>query len=128
VQPTESPLSDTRESALPTRYFAIDYIKAIAIVAVVLNHAGPPAANYESTWFDRFFREALMQFHVPSFLAVSGFLYANAAVMDAATCRRRLVRIVVPYLVASLLVFVLLFVMLAQRIAGSRARLLFGTP
>ena len=87
-----------------TRWVAIDWIKATAIIAVVANHAvrvwGPHVAAPDQLvrW--------LVQFHVPSFLLVSGFLYASPKAISVNTLRARLDRILIPYLVASVAFYI----------------------
>jgi len=91
-------------SALDPRFPAIDYIKALAIVAVVATHAGPIPWLPEVTDLDRLIRGSLPIFHVPAFLLIAGFLYATQPVLSTADLGRRLRRILVPYVVASLVV------------------------
>jgi fucose 4-O-acetylase-like acetyltransferase len=86
------------------RIAAIDYIKATAIVAVVLTHAGPVPWVADADHFDVIVRGVLPLFHVPSFLIVAGFVYATAPVMSTRDLARRLTRILLPYLVASMIV------------------------
>lgn len=85
------------------RFDAADYIKALAILAVVAQH------THRFRWFlpagetESFLRGYLLCFHVPSFLLVSGFLYASERVIEWSEVRRRLARVLVPYVIASLL-------------------------
>jgi peptidoglycan/LPS O-acetylase OafA/YrhL len=84
----------------PGRYAAIDLVKAAAIVAVVFTHARreflPPA------WSAEFWLCASWTlFQVPAFLFASGFLYARSGPESFARVRERWLRVVVPYLVAS---------------------------
>ncbi len=78
----------------------MERIKAVAIVAVVLNHVvriGDPTASA----LDVFLRWAV-QFHVPAFLLVSGFLFGLAEGRDRIELLfDRLRRLLVPYAVAS---------------------------
>lgn len=87
------------------RIAAIDVVKAAAIVAVALTHSGvgPWEPNY-SRW-DFWLCSVLVNFQVPAFLFVSGFLYHRATPIPAAAMGQRLVRVVVPYLVASAVAF-----------------------
>lgn len=81
------------------RIAAIDWLKAVAIVAVVLSHAkafGP--SDGPIGWF---LGSGLLSFHVPVFYVVSGFLYASVEPVSLALVRRRLGRILWPYLLAS---------------------------
>lgn len=96
--------ADTQEAG-GVRIAAIDWLKAVAIVAVVLSHAkafGP--SDGPVGWF---LGSGLLSFHVPVFYVVSGFLYASAEPVSAALVRRRLGRILLPYLVASVVAIVL---------------------
>jgi surface polysaccharide O-acyltransferase-like enzyme len=82
------------------RWHAIDHLKAAAIVAVVVTHSGPDTVaptgdaltwNLTKTW---------TVFQVPAFLFASGFLYARrSGGRDVVLVR--LVRVILPYLVAS---------------------------
>src|SRR5581483_1577646 len=87
------------------RLAAIDYVKAAAIVAVVVNHSLLTLWNPEATAVDNIVRRAV-QFHVPAFLVVSGYLYARTGLSKRRIVARRLVRILVPYVVASAVVHV----------------------
>jgi peptidoglycan/LPS O-acetylase OafA/YrhL len=91
------------------RYAAIDYIKALAIVGVVIQHAGPNLFGLKAGLLEQLVRQKLFAFHVPSFLIVSGFLYCRSAAAPWREVGRRLSRIVVPYLVVSVLVVLLGF-------------------
>jgi peptidoglycan/LPS O-acetylase OafA/YrhL len=86
----------------PARRFPeIDAIKAAGIVTIVLIHAlrspWEPGVSELERWLGH-----VTRFGVPGFLFASGFLYAGAPA-DLATTRRRLRRILVPYLIASVL-------------------------
>jgi len=84
------------------RIGAIDVVKAAAIVAVVITHAG------RAPWDPRYgLADALLsgfwaQFHVPSFLLVSGLLYRRMHPIRLPEIGRRLARVLVPYGIASL--------------------------
>jgi fucose 4-O-acetylase-like acetyltransferase len=114
AQPRPAPLCDAAEhaaaehaAAAPHRFTGVDYIKAAAIVAVVITHAGVTVWDHARfTPLDRVLRMVIVAFQVPSFLIVSGFLYAGPG-LDRRTVRRRLTRIVIPYLVASAIIQVL---------------------
>ena len=55
------------------RFEAIDWIKFVAIIAVILTHSVLGRSwGRHSEWDDLLGRD-LVSFHVPSFLAVSGF-------------------------------------------------------
>jgi peptidoglycan/LPS O-acetylase OafA/YrhL len=81
------------------RLFALDHLKALAIVAVVFTHAGSGAWIREG--IDLVLTRLWTPFHVPSFLFTSGFLYAAREPIRARAVGRRLRRILVPYLLAS---------------------------
>jgi peptidoglycan/LPS O-acetylase OafA/YrhL len=79
----------------------VDWLKTLAIVAVVVTHSG--RFSFEPlTPTDRFVRETLVAFHVPVFLMVSGYLHATAAPVSLATVGRRWRQILGPYLLTSL--------------------------
>ena len=87
------------------RLAPIDFIKAVAIVAVVANHAvhvwAPPI-----TFWDIAVRW-MVQFHVASFFVASGYLYARSGFRTFADVHRRLTRVLVPYVVASAIIWLL---------------------
>lgn len=85
------------------RIFALDYVRAAAVIAVAVTHAVPASLDVQPTT-NAMFVFAVTAFHVPSFLFVSGFLSASA-VPTVAWLASRLRRILVPYLVASVLAF-----------------------
>lgn len=86
------------------RIATVDWMKAIAIVAVVVTHAGGDAWS-ASSGFERMLRGSVVQFHVATFFVVAGFLATNAPVLAPQVLRARLQRILVPYVVASAGVF-----------------------
>jgi fucose 4-O-acetylase-like acetyltransferase len=88
---------------------ALDWLKALAMVAVAINHAGPYLMGPDATAFDHFLRGGLVLFHVPTFLVVSGFLYSRQSAQSVAAVGRRLSRFLVPYLVGSALALALGF-------------------
>lgn len=98
-----SPLPPSAETQIPQRFFEADLIKAAGIAAVVLIHSMrsflDPGFTPTEEWLGQ-----LTSFAVPGFLFVSGWLYASSprGAGPAAT-QRRLRRILVPYLVASVL-------------------------
>jgi fucose 4-O-acetylase-like acetyltransferase len=83
------------------RLHAIDHIKAAAIIAVVFTHAGKSAWAPRADSYDFFLTWVWTLFHVPSFLFLSGFLYARSRGVDLAHVRSRLSRVLIPYLIAS---------------------------
>lgn len=86
-------------SDLARRYPEIDAIKVAGIVTIVLIHSLRPPWHPGISELERWLGH-LTRFGVPGFLFASGFLYA-AAPPDFVTTRRRLLRILVPYLIAS---------------------------
>ena len=91
------------------RIAAVDFVKAVAIVAVAVTHSGvPPWAPVYSAW-DFWLCGILVNFQVPAFLFVSGFLYRRAAPIPGRVMGRRLARVVVPFLVASAVAYALGF-------------------
>jgi peptidoglycan/LPS O-acetylase OafA/YrhL len=84
-----------------TRYPTVDAIKVAGIVTIVLIHALRPPWDPGLSDVERWLGY-VTRFGVPGFLLASGFLYAKAPA-DAATTARRLRRILIPYLIASLL-------------------------
>jgi fucose 4-O-acetylase-like acetyltransferase len=84
-----------------TRSDSVDLIKASAIVAVIFTHAKLPPAHPQASLADAILCTNWVNFHVPAFLAVSGFLYHSTEPLSATTVARRLARLLVPYIVAS---------------------------
>jgi surface polysaccharide O-acyltransferase-like enzyme len=84
------------------RHVEIDALKAAGIVTVVLIHAmrspWEPGVSAAEIWLGHATR-----FGVPAFLFASGFLYARVGPAAAGTTARRLRRVLLPYVVASLL-------------------------
>jgi surface polysaccharide O-acyltransferase-like enzyme len=93
-------LSDRGEPSA-SRALPVDLLKALGILAVVFIHAvrspWDPGAVALEGWLGR-----LAHFAVPGFLAASGYLYAAPRSPEAGVTRRRLLRIALPYAVASL--------------------------
>jgi fucose 4-O-acetylase-like acetyltransferase len=85
----------------PGRIAAVDWIKAIAILAVVVNHAGPPPWHPGFRFVDWLIRYGLVVFHVPAFLLVAGFLYQRAHAIGWREIGMRLQRTWIPFAVAS---------------------------
>lgn len=84
------------------RFAEIDALKAIGILTVVLIHSlrwpFDPAISAGEEWLGR-----LTRFAVPAFLMASGFLYAGGPPPSLQVTLRRLRRIGIPYLFASLI-------------------------
>lgn len=88
-------------------YPLVDYLKALAILAVVFTHAGPPVLRPELLSMEYILRRSWVVFHVPTFFLISGFLYYSAQPIAARIVRRRLARIIPPYLVVSMIAYML---------------------
>lgn len=92
-------------SAPKHRLAAIDWLKVVALIAVVITHAGPAKRWPSYGEWDAILRTRWVSFHVPIFLMVSGFLYYAPRAIAAREVGRRWVRILVPYTVASGVVY-----------------------
>ena len=84
----------------PRRFPEVDILKVAGIVSVVLIHSLRPHFHPRISWQENWLLEVL-RFAVPTFLAVSGFLYATARPIPWSQTVRRLRRILIPYLFAS---------------------------
>jgi fucose 4-O-acetylase-like acetyltransferase len=82
------------------RYPELDAIKAVAIVIVVMAHALPPFWVLEAHPFGKLLSE-VTRVAVPSFLAVSGFLYYQQEPVSIRLLRRRFRRVLLPYFFVS---------------------------
>lgn len=78
---------------------AIDWAKALAILAVVVTHAGLGFIPVDP--LDAFVRITCANFHVPVFLLVSGYLHCKPTSLTVAQTWTRLRRVLGPYVVAS---------------------------
>jgi surface polysaccharide O-acyltransferase-like enzyme len=87
--------------AEPARLHAFDHLKAAAIVAVICTHAGPDSWFAEGSPIVWFLTKSWTVFHVPSFLFVSGYLYAKPHAIAVGAAASRLLRVLLPYLVWS---------------------------
>lgn len=92
-----TPASDGR------RNDAIDFIKAAAIIAVVATHSGINVFHPAATAWDRVLTATWTWYQVPAFLLVSGFLYYSERPASLRDVTRRLSRVWIPYVLASLL-------------------------
>lgn len=81
---------------------AVDFIKAAAIVAVVATHSGINVFYPNATRWDEVLTSTWTWFHVPSFLLVSGFLYQSERRVGLRDVARRLSRVWIPYVLATL--------------------------
>jgi fucose 4-O-acetylase-like acetyltransferase len=82
---------------------AVDWLKVVAIVAVVMSHSGPFALGPLPP-LERWLRVILPTFHVPVFLIVSGYLHAATRPVTWAVFVRRVRRVLGPYVVATVIV------------------------
>ena len=99
----------TSAAAPRAHWHAVDFIKAIAILAVVAAHSGMSRWGNDGVYdLDFVLTQSWTPFHVPAFLIVSGFLYASRTPIEGRTIGRRLNRILIPYAVASVTVFLTL--------------------
>lgn len=83
----------------------VDWVKAAAILTIPLIHAGPEAWSPRMTATDFLLRHSWTQFAVPAFVMMSGYLYASTRPLSWSTIGRRLVRVIVPYLVVCLVLY-----------------------
>jgi len=87
--------------ASPARFFEVDLLKAVGILTVVLIHSlrapWDPGVSAGELWLGH-----VTRFAVPGFFAASGFLYATTRPIPSQLTRRRLLRVLIPYLIASL--------------------------
>jgi len=86
----------------PGRLVPIDVLEGVGIVCVVWIHAISDPAIGEPGLLERF-QLQLTRFAVPGFLAASGFLYAARERVPAALTWRRLRRVLLAYVLASVL-------------------------
>ena len=86
-------------------FVAIDVIKTFAIIAVVSTHSVLGSNRAMHTAWDDLVGRGWVAFHVPSFLAISGFLYFSDRAIPGSTVLERLGRILVPYTVASFVAY-----------------------
>jgi peptidoglycan/LPS O-acetylase OafA/YrhL len=83
------------------RVYAFDYLKAVAVIAVVFTHAGADDWRRTGDFLAFFLTKGWTVFHVPSFLFISGYLYARPTTIDLGTVWVRLGRVLLPYVLAS---------------------------
>ncbi len=83
------------------RIYWVDYLKTLAILAVILVHCSSkyllPETVFQPNWYFGVLFESLSRFGVPLFIMVSGFLILrkNQSIADVP---RRLKRVIVPFL------------------------------
>jgi peptidoglycan/LPS O-acetylase OafA/YrhL len=87
---------------LAPRWAAVDWCKALAILAVIVGHAGFPFWAPQWTATDLFIRRDVVFFHVPMFILIAGFLHSTSGSTRHGGLASRFVRIVPGYFVASL--------------------------
>jgi surface polysaccharide O-acyltransferase-like enzyme len=98
LEMTTSDLTD-RPSA---RYAALDWLRVAAIIGVVMHHSGPELMRSD---VERYVRSMLVAFDIPVFLFASGFLYFRPRPIPTRELGRRGIRVLIPYGVASALVW-----------------------
>ena len=98
--PTATPPSTPEAPRFP----ALDWVKAAAILAVIATHAAESYFSKSRGVADQLVT-VFADFHVPCFFAASGFLYATEGRGDARSLRRRLARLLIPYLIASAIAY-----------------------
>jgi peptidoglycan/LPS O-acetylase OafA/YrhL len=102
------------------RYASIDVLKSSGIIVVIWIHAFQEFGNTEPLLIRRL--AFLTRFAVPAFFLASGFLYARGRSLSwREFAARRLVRLLVPYLVASLLALGFRHFVLFEQITGWQA-------
>ena len=94
-------------AGLTGRYAAIDHLKTMAIVSVCITHAMPNVLQGMTPTSAERIATVMLSFHVPALLFAAGFL-AAAGRRNAGPVGAQLKRILVPYLVASIVAIVLL--------------------
>jgi fucose 4-O-acetylase-like acetyltransferase len=83
------------------RNATVDWLKALAIVAVVFTHSGLALNDPRYTAVETRLRFLWTPFHVPTFLVLAGYLYYRDRSINLRETGRRFVRLLVPYLLAS---------------------------
>ncbi|MBP1686977.1 MAG: Acyltransferase family [Deltaproteobacteria bacterium] len=107
-------------AARAPRYTSIDLLKASGIIVVIWIHAFQEFGTTEALIIRRL--AFLTRFAVPAFFFASGFLYASGRPLPLQEfVTRRLVRLLVPYLVASLLALGFRHFIFSEQITGRQA-------
>lgn len=103
AKPRTVMIKDTKTT--PKRLLAFDYLKAIAIILVVIGHWQP---ENPSEWWSLNIR-FIYSFHMPVFMAASGFLFAYTYRPQKYTTfiSKKFKRLMVPYISVSIVVFAL---------------------
>jgi peptidoglycan/LPS O-acetylase OafA/YrhL len=86
---------------VPERIHAIDWLKAIAVLGVVLAHSGPAPRGALFGPLDHALRQVPTTAVVPIFLMAAGFLYARDEPIPPRVIGERLMRLLIPYVIAS---------------------------
>ncbi len=84
-----------------SRSDAVDFVKAAAIVSVVLTHSGINIFNPNASAWDHVLASDFTWFQIPTFLLVSGFLYFSKDPLPLREVARRLSRVLIPYVLAT---------------------------
>lgn len=90
-------------NSLVTRYYSLDYSRAIAIILVVIGHYWPA---HVPGWY-AVIHDVIYSFHMPLFLAISGFLYMatqRTRQKYPVFLRKKALRLLVPYFTVSIIV------------------------
>ena len=101
--PLSAPTTQTAtfDPSLPARFAEADFLKVIGIVAVVLIHSTRARWDPEHS-FGEIWLKQILRFAVPGFLVASGFLYSSVKRISHGRSLRRLRRVFLPYLLASI--------------------------
>jgi peptidoglycan/LPS O-acetylase OafA/YrhL len=95
-------VSDAQPDASATRFTEVDLLKGVGILSVILIHSMRAPWHSGISSVEEWLGHAT-RFAVPGFFAASGYLYATTRAVPEAVTVRRLVRVLVPYLLASAL-------------------------
>ena len=88
-----------------SRLIFIDITKAFAIILVVVGHWSPD--NAPSWWAETV--NVIYTFHMPLFLAMSGYLYMHTHKAQSYLyfVRKKILRLMLPYLIVSLIIILI---------------------
>lgn len=94
--------AESKSSSKHSRLVALDYTRAFAILLVVAGHWNPPP---EPLWWYQCFR-IIYTFHMPLFLAISGFLYMYTRKQKGylSFLKGKFNRLMIPYFFTSLII------------------------
>jgi fucose 4-O-acetylase-like acetyltransferase len=79
------------------RWAAVDWLKAAAIVAVILTHSSPCEFDGPHAEVDRAVRFTVVGFHVPAFMLLAGYVGSSAAPLGWRAIGSRASRILGPW-------------------------------